>query len=53
MSVDKELEEQEEDIWIKVFSTAQSNYIEITNYFNYEPGLDGVFSRWSVSWWSK
>ena len=43
--MEKELGDQKEDIWIKVFSTAQSNNIEITNYFNYESRLDGVFSR--------
>ena len=42
--MEDELEEQEEDIWIKIFSSAPNN-IKITNYFNYEPRFHGVFSR--------
>ena len=49
MHVEKELEEQEEDIWIKTFSSALSiKNIENTNYLNYEPKFNGVFSRNSL-----
>ena len=49
MYVEKELEEQEEDIWIKTFSSALSiKNIENTNYLNYEPKFNGVFSRNSL-----
>ena len=49
MHVEKELEEQEEDIWIKTFSSALSiKNIEITNYLNCEPIFNGVFSRNSL-----
>ena len=49
MHVEKELEEQEEDIWIKTFSSALSiKNIEITNYLNCEPKFNGVFSRNSL-----
>ena len=49
MYVEKELEEQEEDIWIKTFSSALSiKNIEITNYLNCEPKFNGVFSRNSL-----
>ena len=49
MHVEKELEEQEEDIWIKTFSSALSiKNIENTTYLNYEPKFNGVFSRNSL-----
>ena len=49
MYVEKELEEQEQDIWIKTFSSALSiKNIENTNYLNYEPKFNGVFSRNSL-----
>ena len=38
----QELEVQEEDIWIKIFSSAL--YL-ITNSFKYKPIFNGVFSR--------
>ena len=43
----EELEDQEEDIWINIFSSASHplNNIEITNYFNYELWFNDVFSR--------
>ena len=42
---EQELEDQEEDMWIKNFSSAPSlNNIEITNYSYYEPRFNGVFS---------
>ena len=42
----KELEEQEEDTWIKFLAPLHSlNNIEITNYFNYEPRSNSAFSR--------
>ena len=41
----QELEEQEEDIWIKGSSCVPSfKHIEITNYFNYELRFNGVSS---------
>ena len=43
--MEKELEEQEEDIWLKNFLLHPLNNIEITNYFNDEPRFNGVFSR--------
>ena len=44
--MEDDLEEQQEDIWIKVFSSAPSlKNIDIINYFNYEPWFNGVFSR--------
>ena len=44
--MEEELEEQEEDIWIKVLVPFHHlNYIEITNYFKYEPRFNSVFSR--------
>ena len=43
--MEEELEEQEEDIFMKIFNSASSFNIEITNYFNYEPRFNGVFSR--------
>ena len=40
------MEEQEEDMWIKVFSSAPSlNIIDVINYFNYEPRFHDVPSR--------
>ena len=42
--MEEELEEQEEDIWINIISSAPNN-IKITNYFNYEPRFNGVFLR--------
>ena len=43
--MEEELEDQEEDTFIKIFNSAPSFNIEITNYFNYEPRFNGVFSR--------
>ena len=43
--MEEEVEEQVDDIWIKIFSSTPSNNIEITNYFNYETRFNGVFSR--------
>ena len=44
--MEEELEEQEEDIWIKIFSSAPSlSNIDITYYFNYAPRFDDSFSR--------
>ena len=43
--MEKELEEQEEDMWLKNFLLHPLNNIEITNYFNDEPRFNGVFSR--------
>ena len=45
--MDGELEEQEEDIWIKNVLVAlhRLSNIEITKYFNYEPRFYGVFSK--------
>ena len=44
--MEEELEEQEEDIWLKIFSSTPSfKNIEITNCFNDEPRFDGVFLR--------
>ena len=44
--MEQELEKQEEDIWIKTFSsTPPFKNIEITNYFNYKSRFNGVFSR--------
>ena len=44
--MEEELEEQEEDIWIKIchFAHHLSNF-EITNSFNYIPRFNGVFSK--------
>ena len=44
--MEEELEEQEEDIWIKTchFAHHLSNF-EITNSFNYIPRFNGVFSK--------
>ena len=47
--MEEELEEQEEDICIKVFILSHPlNNIEIVNYFNYEPRFNGAFSRNNV-----
>ena len=45
--MEEELEEQEEDTWIKLLIQKLSPFsnIEITNYFNYAPRFIGVFSR--------
>ena len=44
--MEEELEEQEEDIWIKSFIQLYPlNNIESTNYFSYKPRFNGVFSR--------
>ena len=43
--MEEELEEQEEDTFMKIFNSAPSFNIEITNYFNYELRFNGVFSR--------
>ena len=43
--MEEELEEQEEDIFMKISNSAPSFNIEIANYFNYEPRFNGVFSR--------
>ena len=44
--MEEELKEQEENVWIKIFSFAPSlKKIEITNYFNYEPRFNGVFPK--------
>ena len=45
--MEEELEDQEEDIWINIFSSASHplNNTEITNYFNYELWFNDVFSR--------
>ena len=37
--MERELEEQEEDTWMKIFSSVPLNNIEITNYFKYEPTI--------------
>ena len=44
--MEEELEEQEEDTWIKNFSSAPSfkQYRDYL-YFNYKPKFNGVFSR--------
>ena len=42
--MEEELEEQEEDIWIKILLHPLNN-IEATNYFKYKPRFNGVFSR--------
>ena len=43
--MEENLEEQEKDIWIKFLITQHRlNHIGITNYFNYEPRFNGVFS---------
>ena len=37
---------QEEDIWIKIFSSLHPlNNIKVTNYFKYEPRFNHTFSR--------
>ena len=47
--MEEELEEQEEDICIKVFILSHPlNNIEIVNYFNYEPRFNGASSRNNV-----
>ena len=44
--MDEELEEQEDYMWMKIFSSPTSlNNFEITNYLKYEPNFNGVFSR--------
>ena len=44
--MEEDLEEQERDIWKKILVRLRPlNYIEITNYFKYEPRFIGVFSR--------
>ena len=49
--LEKELQGWEEDIitwitWIKIFISAQtSKQYQITKYFNYQTGFNGVFSR--------
>ena len=45
--MDGELEEQEEDIWIKNVLVALHHLsnIEINKYFNYKPRFYGVFSK--------
>ena len=44
--MEEDLEEQERDIWKKILVPLHPlNYIEITNYFKYEPRFIGVFSR--------
>ena len=48
-SVVEGLEEQKKDMWIKILVPLHPlNNIEITNYFNYEPRFNGVFSRKSL-----
>ena len=42
--MEEDLEEHEDDIWIKIFSKFLSN-IKITNYFNYKPRFNGAISR--------
>ena len=47
--MEEELEEQEKDIWLKIFNTTSSlNNIEISNYFNVEPIFNDVLSRNSL-----
>ena len=44
--MEDDLEEQKEDIWIKVLvSLHPLRNIEIAIYFNFEPTFNGVFSR--------
>ena len=44
--MEEELEDQKEDIRIKLFSSGHPlNNIEVTNYFNYEHIFNSVFSR--------
>ena len=41
----EKLGEQEDDMWIKILVLFHPlNNIKITNYFNYEPRFNGVFS---------
>ena len=43
--MEEELEEQEEDIWIKFLAPLHPlSNIEIKNYFNYKPRFNDVFS---------
>ena len=48
--MEEELEEQEEDIWIKIFSSASSfkQYRDF-NYFNCQPIFNSVFSTNNLS----
>ena len=44
--MEEELEEEKEDIWMKIFSSAPSlTNIEITNYFNYGTRFNAVFPQ--------
>ena len=44
--MEEELEEEKEDIWMKIFSSAPSlTNIEITNYFNYVTRFNAVFPQ--------
>ena len=44
--MEEELEEQEENIWIKIFSfTPPLKQYQVTGYFNYESRFKGVFLR--------
>ena len=44
--MEEELEELEEDIWIKLSVLFNPlSIIEINKYFNYKPWFDGIFSR--------
>ena len=42
--MEEELEEQEEDIWIEIFSSAPSFKQHQDYYFNYEPRFNGFFT---------
>ena len=47
--MEAELEDLEEDIWIKIFISAPSiKQYWITNYFNYEPRFNGVFFQKTI-----
>ena len=44
--MEEELEEQEDDIWIKTLVLLHPlTNIKIVKYFNYKPSFNGVFSR--------
>ena len=42
--MEEELEEQEQDIWVKVCLHPLSN-TEITKYLNYDPKFNGIFLK--------
>ena len=42
--MEEELEEQEDNIWVKVCLHPLSN-IEITKYLNYDPRFNGIFLK--------